>query len=141
MALFLYLTGLLGAIIAWVYLFLQTARGSIKKDISFFIFHLAGCLASIFVLWLIMVYPSECSGLFCEVAMFLVWLALGSIIFLAWPLVLFAVFKNRIDSHMSNENLIDNEYEGKQNYIKSSLLTLIRKHIFKFDSRIIVYFF
>ncbi len=33
--------------------------------------------------------------------------------------------------------VIDNEYEGKQNYIKSTLLTLIRKHNHNFNKKII----
>lgn len=108
MALFLYLAGLLGACVAWVYLFVQSVRGNIQKEASFFGFHLAACLGTIFILWLIMVYPSECTGLFCEVAVFLVWIALCSILFFVWPLILLAIYRTKTTGKSGDDNLIDN---------------------------------
>lgn len=108
MALFLYLAGLTFALISWGYLFVQAARGSLEKEAVYFVFHFLGCLAVIFISWLILVYPSDCSGLFCEIAVFLVWGAFCSILILVWPIILIVMHKKKSSGNKSNENLIDN---------------------------------
>ena len=108
MALILYLIGICGAVAAWIYAGIIFFRSSSEKSVLAYFVHLGGCLAIIFASWLIMVYPSECNGMFCEIAVFLVWAAFSSILFLVWPLVLVFAKKNSGKKNSSNENLIDN---------------------------------
>ena len=107
MALFLYSAGLIAALIAWTYLIVQSLRGLLNKEPVYFLFHFLGCLAIIFLSWLIMVYPSDCNGMFREVAVFLVWAAMSSIVFLVWPFVLILVHKKQSTLDKSDDNLID----------------------------------
>ena len=100
-----------GIVFSWIYAGIMAHKRAGSKGVTNFFVHLILAATTVFVMWMIIVYPVlYCSGFLCGLGEVILWIILSGITLLLWPLILLPIFKRKygeIEQQKSNEELID----------------------------------
>ncbi|MBD3639199.1 MAG: hypothetical protein HUJ25_17720 [Crocinitomicaceae bacterium] len=104
----------IGAVVSWIIAGVRGYQLGSSKGLTLFFFHLIGALASVFLLWLLLVYPEQtCNGNLCLLEYLVYWFISSMIIMLVWPLILIAVFKRKWSKKVKipkrNDEILDGD--------------------------------
>ena len=106
----------LGIIAAWIWAGIKAHRLRKSEGVLKYFVQLILSFVCVFVLWLIIVYPTQgCSGLLCGLGEVVIWLLSSGVLLLLWPLF-FTLYISRNwpageVKVRKNEELLDNEFE------------------------------
>ncbi|UKN02758.1 hypothetical protein K6119_04415 [Paracrocinitomix mangrovi] len=66
------------------------------KGVTLFFYNLIGAVAVLFLLWLVIVYPSlDCHAFLCGLDEIITWMLLSLLILIIWPLILISTVKRK----------------------------------------------
>ena len=105
---------LVGSVVAWIVSGVNASKKGGPAGLKFFFINLGACFALIGLLYVFIVVPAlDCSGFLCGLGAFLVFLLIGGLAFLIWPLILLAVIPAKFkgfdkNSRKEDSDLIDN---------------------------------
>ena len=107
-----FLIALLVIISLWIWAGYRANLQGEFSGIVLFFFHLIGAVATVSLLWLIMVYPyADCKEPLCGFEYVLMWMISSLIILVVWPLVLVAILNKKFPKFQkiktSSEHILD----------------------------------
>lgn len=102
----------IGIAVSWIFAAIRAYQSGRSKGVTMYLLHLVGAVATVFGLWLIIVYPHlHCHGFLCGLEYVILWLILSMIVLLVWPLVVLAIFKKKWPEigkvEKKNEEILD----------------------------------
>ena len=77
--------------------------------------HFLSAIAVVFVLWLLIVYPTlDCSGFLCGLGEVVMWILISVVLMLVWPLILLVILKRKFKDEVvslkkDSDELLDND--------------------------------
>lgn len=85
-----------GAVVLWIIAGVKSYRLAHNSSLVRYFVNLFASFAGIFILWLIIVYPTlDCEGMLCGLAEAVIWFFSSLLLFLVWPIVLILYFNKK----------------------------------------------
>jgi len=109
----LWILAALGAIAGWIVSGIMASQRGGLEGRKFYFLQLGLSILAVVILFLVIVVPSfNCSGFLCGLYEIFIFMGLGTLVLLVWPLILIAVIKNKFKgnsptSSALKEDLID----------------------------------
>ena len=110
-----FIVAVLGIISVWIWAaYRANVQGELHGIVIFF-FHMIAAVATVGLLWLLLVYPyTDCTERLCGFEAMVMWMVISLIILIVWPLVLIALINKKFPrpepiKKKTNDNILDEE--------------------------------
>jgi hypothetical protein len=106
----LWILAALGAIAAWIVSGIMASQRGGLAGRKFYFLHLGLSILSVVILFLVVVVPSfNCSGFLCGLYEIFVFIGLGTIVLLVWPLILIPIIKSKFKGNSPTSSALKDD--------------------------------